>query len=44
MMLQEHAPILSFEETGVQEVVSIDYPDTELGENRFEIPLNFSKW
>ena len=35
---------LSFEETGVQEVVfNIDYPDTELGENRFEIPLNFSQ-
>ena len=35
---------MSFEETGVQEVVfNIDYPDTELGENRFEIPLNFSQ-
>ena len=35
---------LSFEESGVQEVVfNIDYPDTELGENRFEIPLNYSQ-
>ena len=35
---------LSFEEAGVQEVVfNIDYPDTELGENRFEIPLNYSQ-
>ena len=35
---------LSFEEAGVQEVVfNIDYPDTELGENCFEFPLNYSQ-
>ena len=35
---------LSFDESSVDEIVfNIDYPDTQLGENRFEISLNYSQ-